>query len=108
MFRAGEPMFPITRTASRKGPVQQLEIRDQILLGASPVRQFLAARSAHLIPKELDQTFVDPVVVWLRDALAVFVAKPKQAFFSMAVQMSGLMFGSTSGAMDLPPSTTTT
>src|SRR5205085_8493726 len=35
-------------TASRKGPIQQLEIRDQILLCPSPVRQFLAARSGHL------------------------------------------------------------
>ena len=57
-------------TASRKGPVQQLEIRDQILLCPSPVRQFPAARSGHLVPKELDQTFVNPV----------FVAEPEQAF----------------------------
>jgi hypothetical protein len=64
-----------------KVPVQQLEIRDQILLCPSPVRQFLAAGSTHLIPKELDQTFVNPVIVWLHDTLAVFVAKPQQMFF---------------------------
>jgi hypothetical protein len=66
--------------ASRKGPAQQLEIRDEILLCPSPVRQFLAARSSHLVRKELDQTFVNPVIVRFHDTLAVFVVKPEQAF----------------------------
>lgn len=67
-------------TASRKGPVQQLEIRDQALLCPAPVGQLLAARSGHLVPKELDQAFMNSIVVRFDDTLAVFLSKPEQAF----------------------------
>ena len=67
-------------TASRKRPVQQLEIRDQILLCPSPIRQFLTARSGHLVPKELDYAFVNPIIVRLHNTLAVLVVEPEQAF----------------------------
>ena len=66
--------------ATRKGPVQNVDIRHQFLLRPSPGGQFSAAGTTHLIAEELDKTFVNAVVVWFNNALAVFVTKPKQAF----------------------------
>src|SRR5260370_33418214 len=68
-------------TPTGKRPVQQLDIRDQVLLRPAPVGQFLATGSPHLVAKELDDAVVNPVVVWFNDALAVFVAESKQALF---------------------------
>jgi hypothetical protein len=38
-------------------------------------------RFGHLVSKEFDQTFVNPVIVRLHDTLAIFVAEPEQKFF---------------------------
>ena len=67
-------------TTTREGPVKHLYVRDQILLRPPPVGQFLAAGTGHLIPEELDNAFVNPIVVWFDNPLAVFVVEPKQTF----------------------------
>src|SRR5260370_36619858 len=68
-------------TPTGKRPVQQLDIRDQVLLRPAPVGQFLATGSPHLVAKELDDAFVNPAVVRLTDALSGFVAEPTQSLF---------------------------
>jgi hypothetical protein len=85
-FNSNEQLVPVmvsTRlggAATTKRPVQHLNVRDQILLRPPPVGQFSAAGTGHLVPEEFDNAFVNPVVVWFNDPLAVFVVEPKQAF----------------------------
>jgi hypothetical protein len=69
------------RAPTGKNPVQQLDIRDWVLLRPPPVGEVLATGAAHLVSKELDYAVVNSIVVWFNDALAVFVTEPKQAFW---------------------------
>lgn len=69
----------LARTTAREGTIQQLDFGDQVLLGPSPVWQRLAARTADLEPKQLDDSVMNAVVVRFDDAFAVFVTEPEQA-----------------------------
>ena len=65
-------------TATGKVAVEHLDIGDQRLFHPSPVGQLLAAESANLISEQFDYAVVDPVVMRLDDALAIFVHQPNQ------------------------------
>jgi hypothetical protein len=67
-----------SRASAGKGPIQQLDIGDLIRLHPSPIGKFLAARAANLIPKELNNTVMNPVIVRFHDTLPVFVMKFEQ------------------------------
>jgi hypothetical protein len=69
-----------TRATARKGGVQQTDVRNQVHLHPSPVRKWAIAGAANLIPKELDGTIVNPVIVWLDDSRFIPINKANQEF----------------------------
>src|SRR3569833_483437 len=66
-------------TAAGKRLVEHLMIRNHMLLRPSPVGQRGAAGSAHLKSKQLDHSFVNPVIVRLYNALTLLVDEAEQA-----------------------------
>ena len=65
--------------ASRKGLVQDLDVRNQIHLEPSPVGKLPAAHAANLIDQEFDSAFVSAIVMRFDDPRFAQVVQLDQA-----------------------------
>ena len=64
-----------TGTPARKLPTQQMSARDRWHIEPSPVRKTSATGTADLIPKQLDGTMEDSIIVWLDDSRLPFITE---------------------------------
>jgi hypothetical protein len=65
--------------ATRKGPVQQLDISYGIHFDPSPVGKRAAAGASYLIPKKLDSALVNPIIVRLDNPRLTSINEPNKA-----------------------------
>jgi hypothetical protein len=78
-FDSQEQLIPLMMFSRRAGPpaweapIQQTDVRDQIHLHPSPVRKWAAADTADLIPKKLNRTIVNPIIVGFDDSRLLLI-----------------------------------